>query len=111
MISDWIQDGGHLELMDDPYQEPGKCDASNGNAILRRLHSATTAFRPSNKRMAHRAKRKIQHGQHWIICLKAAVASFARQLKVNVDADGKIRKDRAIDRQFSYRSHCGFGAD
>jgi hypothetical protein len=24
MISDWIQDGGHLELVDDPYQEPGK---------------------------------------------------------------------------------------
>jgi hypothetical protein len=90
MISDWIQDGGHLELVDDPYQEPGKCDPSNGNAILRRLHSATTAFRPSNKRMAHRAKRKIQCGQHWIICLKAAVALFARQLKVNVDADGKI---------------------
>jgi hypothetical protein len=39
--------------------------------------------------MAHRAKRKIQHGQHWIIRLKAAVALFARQLKVKVDADGK----------------------
>ena len=87
MVSEWIADGHHLELLDFPYQEPGtpRLDAANGISIVQ-----PATRRPLKKRMAHLAKRKITFDRHWETLLKASTVSFARLLEIDVDADGKI---------------------
>jgi hypothetical protein len=92
MVSEWIADGHHLELLDSPYQAPGtpSLGAANGISIVQPLQSAAATCRPLKKRMTHLARRKITFDCHWEILLKASIASFARLLEINVDADGKI---------------------
>lgn len=98
MIACWIADGGHLELIDYPYQPPVAANMAVDTAtrdggertVIHPLRLATSTIRPLVKRMAHQAKRKITFRQHWDILLKCGVASFARLLRINVDADGKI---------------------
>lgn len=104
MITEWIMDGGHLEIVDSPYwsitsREIAATKTSHLNLLIpalgtrsavQTLKEASNFRRPFSKRMAHQAKRKIDFKQHWSILLKCSVASFARQLEINVDASGNI---------------------
>jgi hypothetical protein len=104
MISEWIQDGGHLELVDSPYRPPVPSKLGHArNPFLERsttpsnaktlIHPCRRASAPGGrviKRIAHQTKRRIIYHQHWDILLKCGVASFARLLEINVDANGHI---------------------
>ena len=92
MIHDWIKAGGHLEIIDFPFQvtnASGVQEQSIATVVQPRPSSLSRNGPPPN-RMAHQSKRRIDFQQHWDIVLRAATAASLRQLEVNVDVSGKI---------------------
>ena len=88
MITEWIEDGSHLEILEDPYK--GVDAPPSLTAVVPHERYQGNKRRALNKRIAQTRKRRIQFSDHWRIMLKAGVASFARLLEVNVDSSGCI---------------------
>ena len=90
MFSDWVQDRGYLELIEQPYLAPGSTMDSVADTTLRPLQLIDDKEERVAKKMSHVAKRKQKFDDHFGILARCSIAAFVRMLEINVDEEGKI---------------------
>jgi hypothetical protein len=86
LFKEWVSNNGYLELLQSPFLSGKEEDTGS---LFNPLQSSTSE-QSQVHRMALFTKRKQSFEDHWNILLNSAVAVFARQLLLHVDAEYKI---------------------